>query len=243
MSISVIFAFRNRVALVERSLQSLKHLDGIDVQVVAIDGFSSDGAFETVKRFSPQVLVRKPPNGVYDAWNTALNYCDNARVLFLNSDDELAPGSRELVSLASHSTHTVVAADAIFNQPRDESPLRLSWPTRIGLFQVIRHSLPFNSAVFSRNDIQAVGGFNDSMKYIADRFLVHQLLLHDGSVQIIEDLVSYSYNWSFDSLTMSGTRVPLSRDLLVWASQSPKPQRCALRTLSRFYAIKERETR
>lgn len=235
MRVSVVFAFRNREALVRRALTSLKHLSDVETQLVAVDGHSTDGAGQIVREFSPDVLIQRSPAGVYDAWNYALDHCTSDWVLFLNSDDEFSPGMREVLRATLHTEAAVLYGDAVLEHSHVGVELRedrVSWPRQFGILRAIRAPLPFNSAVYSRHALDEIGRFEGGMRFLGDRHLIYRLAISGHVFEKVTGSVTYRYHSVADSLTMSGKLVPVGADLRLWAMQETGTVRTALGLLS-----------
>jgi glycosyltransferase involved in cell wall biosynthesis len=232
--VSVIFAFRNRVDHISRALASLHNLKDLRLQVIAIDGESSDGSFKLVKSFSPTLLLQREPNGVYDAWNFALKLCTAPHTIFLNSDDEILDGMHMLIKLAQSSKSAITAGSALMTETRCSTAVmeKISWPANLNSLSIIRGPLPFNSAVYSTGSLRKCGPFPAQMSYLGDRAMISQLLRNGSSFEMVPTIDSYKYHVVNDSLTMNGNYVPISQDLIEWSRKTSYPQSVILRVYS-----------
>jgi glycosyltransferase involved in cell wall biosynthesis len=91
MKISVITVCYNAAAVIDKCLQSVAEQTHDDIEHIVIDGLSSDGTVDVVRRY-PHVatLVSEPDHGIYDAMNKGLDHVTGDFVLFLNADDQFA---------------------------------------------------------------------------------------------------------------------------------------------------------
>jgi len=89
MKISIITVTFNSQALITDCLLSIANQSYSDIEHVVIDGGSSDGTIELVKRYgiSNTILVSEKDYGIYDAMNKGLSLSTGDIVAFLNSDD------------------------------------------------------------------------------------------------------------------------------------------------------------
>lgn len=94
MKISIITVCYNANAVIEGCLRSVAGQTYPDIEHAVIDGLSSDGTLDTVRRF-PHVttLVSERDDGLYDAMNKGLTRVSGDYVLFLNADDRFAASS------------------------------------------------------------------------------------------------------------------------------------------------------
>ncbi|TDH20840.1 glycosyltransferase [Segetibacter sp. 3557_3] len=92
MLITVITATYNSAHCVANAIQSVIDQDVFEVEHIIIDGGSSDGTIDIVKRYSAVKWVSEPDRGVYDALNKGLKIAKGKWIYFLGSDDELTEG-------------------------------------------------------------------------------------------------------------------------------------------------------
>ena len=89
---SVVIATLNAAGTIGRCLDGVLGQIGADVEVVVVDGGSSDATLDIVaERCGGRCIVlRGRDRGIYDAWNKALDVISGDWVLFLGADDVLA---------------------------------------------------------------------------------------------------------------------------------------------------------
>lgn len=89
MKVSVIMACFNSAEFINDALNSINSQDHDDVQLIVIDGGSTDGTLDILYAAGQviDVLLSEPDRGVYDAMNKGLELATGDIVCFLNSDD------------------------------------------------------------------------------------------------------------------------------------------------------------
>jgi glycosyltransferase involved in cell wall biosynthesis len=94
---SIITTTYNRTKFLEQCLLSLYKQDCTDYEHIIVDGKSTDGTFELVKETTEKhgkgidiKIYQREPNGVYDAFNFAIEKANGKYIHFLNSDDYFA---------------------------------------------------------------------------------------------------------------------------------------------------------
>ncbi len=94
---SIVIASRNAEATVERTLESLAEQAYPNLQVVCIDGASTDRTVDVIQSFGPlvSVLVSEPDRNVADAINKGFRLADGDFFGYVNADDALATGALE----------------------------------------------------------------------------------------------------------------------------------------------------
>jgi glycosyltransferase involved in cell wall biosynthesis len=130
--VSVIIPTLNRAALLRRGLTSLFNDDYPNLEVIVIDGGSSDATREVLKDFGPKLAkwLSEPDQGEYSACNKGLRLCSGEIVKLLPDDDVLRPGAiRAAVDwFAAHPETDIVFTQAAYC--RDEGGTsRLLWET------------------------------------------------------------------------------------------------------------------
>ncbi|MCF8506865.1 MAG: glycosyltransferase [Caulobacter sp.] len=97
MRLSLVIPTLNCAATLYRTLASLVEQD---VEIVAVDGGSTDGSAEILERHRDRLahLVREPDRGHYDAINKGFGLCSGEIMGWLGGDDMLLPGTAALVT-------------------------------------------------------------------------------------------------------------------------------------------------
>lgn len=87
--ISVIVAVFNAHKTLDQCLQSIVKQTYRHLQVIVIDGGSTDGSLEIIKQYDGGIdyWVSEPDKGIYDAWNKALLQARGEWICFLGADD------------------------------------------------------------------------------------------------------------------------------------------------------------
>ncbi len=90
--LSIVIATYNAADSLQRCLDSIWSQDYERIQVLVMDGDSSDGTESIIERNQDCIgyWCSEPDNGIYDAWNKALDHVTGDWVLFLGADDRLA---------------------------------------------------------------------------------------------------------------------------------------------------------
>jgi len=92
--ISIVVPVLDQVAYVERCLRSVLDQGYPDVEVVVVDGGSTDGTLEVLRRYEDRVAwVSEPDDGQSDAIDKGMARTTGELVNWLNADDVLLPGS------------------------------------------------------------------------------------------------------------------------------------------------------
>lgn len=130
MRVSVITVTFNARDTVERTLVSVFGQKEVLTEVIVIDGASTDGTLEVLRRHEDRIdiLCSEPDSGIYDAMNKGVRKATGDYLLFMNSGDVFVDGSslKKLVEHACESSESVVfggwAVDDGMGQERLRNP-------------------------------------------------------------------------------------------------------------------------
>jgi hypothetical protein len=91
----------NGAATLERALKSVLDQGFDDLDYVVIDGGSTDGSLEVIRKYEARLgyWCSEPDHGLYDAMNKAVRVAKGRWVMFLGADDVLAADLREVAAL------------------------------------------------------------------------------------------------------------------------------------------------
>jgi len=101
--LSIITVVRNGESDIEATLASICRFQGDDVEVIVVDGASTDSTLEIARGFGDRidVLVSEPDKGIYDAMNKGIGLANGRFVVHINVGDRLLRIPRaELIGVA-----------------------------------------------------------------------------------------------------------------------------------------------
>jgi glycosyltransferase involved in cell wall biosynthesis len=89
--ISIIIATFNSVHVLRDSIESVAAQSYRDVELVIVDGGSTDGTLDVIEEMKDSVSawISEPDTGIYDAWNKGLRMVRGEWICFLGADDAL----------------------------------------------------------------------------------------------------------------------------------------------------------
>ena len=93
--VTVVTAVLNGQPYVQGCLESVLRQDYPNIEHILVDGGSSDGTVDVLRRYDDRVALwtSEPNGGLYDAWNKALPDARGEWICFIGIDDELLPGA------------------------------------------------------------------------------------------------------------------------------------------------------
>lgn len=116
--VTVVTPSFNQAKYLERTIQSVLDQDYPNLEYIVIDGGSTDGSVEIIKKYATRLKawVSEPDKGQTDAINKGFGLANGKYLAWLNSDDTYNPGAvREAVEfLMAHPDVGLVYSDANF---------------------------------------------------------------------------------------------------------------------------------
>lgn len=173
--VSIITPSYNQAVFLEDTLQSVFHQDYPEIEYLVVDGASTDGSLEIIRRYADKLTwwVSEPDSGQAEAINKGLQRARGEIVAWLNSDDLYLPGAvRHAVQMLQFDPELVMAyGDAItINQAGEPiNSLRFGdW----GLKELLGFRIICQPAVFMRRSALLSAGLLDpGYHYLLDHHL------------------------------------------------------------------------
>jgi glycosyltransferase involved in cell wall biosynthesis len=208
----------NREKYVTEAIESVLAQEYDDIEHWIIDGGSTDRTLEVVQSYPHLRVISEPDRGVYDAFNKGLDRATGDAVIFLNSDDILAPGALALAKQIFENAlgaKIVSGGCEIFRRTDGDREIvmhRYQNPREYQLsFRNVTLGLPnINARIFRRGVFDQLGRFDLAYPIASDR----ELLLRAVRANLPDAPVSkvlYRYRWHDESLTMNAGSTAMSR--------------------------------
>lgn len=93
MKISVLTPSYNSGKYLDRAIQSVLNQCYANFEHIIMDGDSKDGTLNILKKYDHLKWISEPDKGQSDAMNKAFKKSDGDIIVYLNADDEFAPGA------------------------------------------------------------------------------------------------------------------------------------------------------
>ncbi len=183
--LSIIIATYNlvknkRVDTFRQCIESIRSQHFKDLEIVIIDGASSDGSIELIHQTfdeSKELLYRlhsEPDEGIYDAMNKGIHRSQGEYIYFLNSDDYLtSPKSlSEIMRLFADKPLDYAYAPILFTEANG------SRRTIKPQFFRLLYKMPFShqGVIIRKNVFREIGDFNTNLAIGADHALILKMI-------------------------------------------------------------------
>ena len=175
LKISVITVTKNSEKFLGENLESLKSQTYKNFEHIIIDGKSTDGTLEVIKKYSENIHHWKSENdlGLYDAMNKGIKLATGDIIGILNSDDVYYPDALSIVNEYFCSNPNV---DFLFGSVHKHKLMHGFYPEKIkwtfGFYTT--HSVGF---FIKRSSQLRLGLYDTQYKYSADYDLFYRMIV------------------------------------------------------------------
>ncbi|MDQ6960493.1 MAG: glycosyltransferase family 2 protein [Mariprofundaceae bacterium] len=174
MKISVITAVFNARETVADALESALGQTHPDIELIVIDGASTDGTKELLESYKDRfgVFVSEPDHGIYDALNKGIAHATGDVVGFLHADD-LYADPHALAKIAEVFTDTSVDAaygDLVYVSKNDPDHIVRYWKSGEYSSEKLKAGwMPPHPTFYVRRSVyELLGAFDTSFHIAAD---------------------------------------------------------------------------
>lgn len=169
--ISVITAVLNNVTYIENAIQSVLKQDYTNYEHIIVDGGSTDGTIEILKKYKHLKWISEPDKGQSDAMNKGFKISTGQVIVYLNADDYINPGAfSSVIPYFLNGAKFVVGKIKVINETDN------FWinDAKTKHEEILRHWQPEAFCVnpvgyyYQREVQESVKGFNVSNHYTMD---------------------------------------------------------------------------
>ena len=174
MKISIITATYNRESTIIRAISSVRSQTYGNVQLVIIDGASTDETVELIKPFmsASDIVCSEQDHGIYDALNKGINLSNGEVIAFLHSDDLYIDEEAvsNVMKLFEDDEVDIVYGDvSFFNGNNPEKVTRIYHSDDLSQRNLAWGKMPAHPAIFVRRRVyNRVGNFKIDYQIAAD---------------------------------------------------------------------------
>jgi glycosyltransferase involved in cell wall biosynthesis len=188
--VSIVTPSFNQVAFLEATLQSVQAQDYACIEHHVVDGASSDGSVEIIRRHAPHLAswVSEPDSGQAEAINKGFARCTGEIIAWLNSDDLYLPGaiSAAVRAFEEHPEAGLVFGDVVSIDGAGD-PINVMTFSDWGLEELLRFNIISQPGVFMRRVVLEQAGYLDpSYHFLLDHHLWLRLVRRAPMVYVRE---------------------------------------------------------
>ncbi len=175
MKVSIITVSYNSKDFIKKAIESVLSQSYIgDIEYIIIDGGSSDGTVDIIKRYQDRIAywVSEKDNGIFDGMNKGLRVAEGEIVGFLNSDDLYVDDEviKDIVETMDSNQVDSCYGDVVYVHKYDTDRIVRYWKSQDFYKERFRKGwMPPHPAFFVRKDIyDKYGLFNLDFPISAD---------------------------------------------------------------------------
>jgi glycosyltransferase involved in cell wall biosynthesis len=171
--VSVITVCLNNISGIEKTVQSVFKQNYSKIEYIIIDGGSTDGTVEVIRRYQSRVKfwVSEKDLGISDGFNKGFGKANGDYIAFLNSGDYYLD-EHSIENLVNSADGFEVIYGGIHYQRSYKPEVYPKGVTDESYW--VRGSIPHQSAITSRKVFDKIGTFKLSLKYCMDYELFYR---------------------------------------------------------------------
>lgn len=226
--ITIITSTYNVVQDLHWTIESIRNQSYPNVQWIIADGNSTDGTVEILKEHSDIIdyWFSEPDNGIYDAWNKALEHVEGGWVQFIGAGDELYE-KHTLEKVAHHLKDAYPKYELAYGQvmhisEKERKELYISgepWEKYKGKWSTyVRPEIPAHPAIYHHCSLFKKYNFASHLKISADSLFILQALQNKNDMLfidiIVDKFVAGGVSDRYESYPIIYTEMQFARELL-----------------------------
>lgn len=195
MKLSIVTINRNNASGLDKTMQSVAAQTFKEFEYIVIDGASTDGSVEVIKKYEPQYThlkwVSEPDTGIYNAMNKGLRMATGDYVQILNSADCLAANNvteRMLAELERQGCPSILYGNMVKCFPNGRKMVDKCFAgqeiTMLGMFT---GTLNHDPAYICRDLFEKYGYYDESLKIVSDwKWYLQAIILGGEKPQYVD---------------------------------------------------------
>lgn len=187
--LTVITVAYNAKDTIEQTILSVGTQAAEGIEYLVIDGASSDGTVEVLRRLSHHIdhWVTEPDHGIYDAMNKGIAMARGEWIMFLNADDYFkSERSVQCLLAATDDLIDIVAGQTLMKHSDRERLFRPS--QRLGLMLQLPFMHP--STIVRRSAFETYGHFDTRYRLAADCDFFLRMISRGHKCRYISEVVT-----------------------------------------------------
>lgn len=187
IKISIITAVYNCNNTIAETIESILSQDYANIELIVIDGGSSDGTLDKLNDYCNQidVLISEPDRGIYDALNKGLGLATGDVIGFLHADDLYFDKGvlTKIVNAFSDKYVDVVYGDLLYVKNESTADVVRYWRSGIFRNEQLKYGwMPPHPTLYLRRSVyEKFGIFNIKYSISADYDFMLRILLNSDT--------------------------------------------------------------
>ena len=216
MKLSIITINRNNAEGLEKTLRSVAAQSFREFEYIVIDGASTDGSVEVIKKYEAQFAhlkwVSEPDRGIYNALNKGVHKTTGDYIQILNSGDCLASNDileRMLAALEEAGNPSILYGNMVKCFPDGRKMVDKCFAGQeITMLGMYTGTLNHDPAYIRRDLFEKYGYYDENLKIVSDwKWYLQAIVLGDEKPQYVDLDVTL-----FDMTGISETNKKLDKE-------------------------------
>jgi hypothetical protein len=222
--VSIITPSFNQAAYLEQTILSVLGQDHTDVEYIVIDGGSTDGSIDIIRKYEDRLAgwVSEKDSGQADAINKGFSRAGGEIVAWLNSDDYYLPGAiREAVKVFDqHPDVMLVYGDMIAVDEHGETFNRFSYK-QLSLEDLLCFQIIGQPAVFMRRSALQGIQLDETLHFLLDHQLWIQIARRGRILHVDQTWAAARYHTDAKNRAQAASFGREAFRILEWVEQEP----------------------
>lgn len=238
--VSVVINSFNQASFLEQTIQSVLDQDYPNLEVILVDGGSTDGSLEIIQRYSDRFKwwVSEKDNGQADGINKGFLHSQGEIVAWLNSDDYYLPDAitRAVASTLFQPDAVLFYGDVVSVDENGSIINRM----KTGEWQVddlMTFHILNQPAVFMRHEpLKQAGYLDQQFHYLLDHHLWLRIAVQGKMIHIPEVLAAGRFHSAAKNVSSAVHFGEEAYRLVAWMKEFPATSDMALSNMKRMEA-------
>jgi glycosyltransferase involved in cell wall biosynthesis len=196
--VSIVTPSFNQSAYLEQTIRSVLEQDYPDIEYIVIDGASTDGSVDIIKKYSPRLAywISEKDSGQADAINKGMRRAKGDIVAWLNSDDYYLPGAiQSAVAAFESNPQTVMVYGNMLAVDQTGQTINQLHYRQLTLEDLLCFQIIGQPAVFMRRAaFEKAGGLDLNFHFMLDHQLWIKLAAQGQIVHINQTWAAARYH-------------------------------------------------
>jgi glycosyltransferase involved in cell wall biosynthesis len=191
MKLSIISVNLNNLDGLNKTIESVVTQTFNGYEYIIVDGGSSDGSVDLIKRFSDKITywISETDKGIYNAMNKGIKKASGDYCLFLNSGDYFAESA-----ILENCFKDEFNEDLIYGNVIHDSHGRLvtyKLPETLSFYNFYIDSIAHPGTFIKRNLFNEVGLYNENYRIVSDwEFFLKAVFLKNATMRYIDNEIA-----------------------------------------------------
>ena len=198
--VTIVTPSYNQAAYLEQALESVASQDYPHIEHVVVDGGSSDGSVDIIRRHEGRLAwwTSGPDDGQASALNAAFARARGDLLGWINSDDYLEPGAvSRVVDELERRPDALLAYGGVHVVDENGDRQEYLPPSRLGIEQMLRTCsfiVAQQGSLFRRRAWEIAGPFDTDSDYLFDTAFVLRLAVSGPLLPVDAPLAAYRFH-------------------------------------------------